>query len=311
MFNHLPPLKALRAFEAAARNGSFTEAAKELSLTQGAISYQIRILESSLGISLFKRSARQVNLTDAGQSLFHTTHRLFRELENEIHSIAPGKEQLILTVSVSTYFVTRWLSKRLGQFLNSHPEITIRLQHSVNDPDFTFKDVDLAIRWGDGSWPHGESEMLIPSPMIAVCSPQLMAGDNGLKQIDDLRQRTFLHDQEGNDGWAEWLAKAGLEALESGPGPVIVDPNVRLQSAIDGQGLVLANILILDEIDSGRLVEPYNIRLEGYGFHLHYTDSTKRRNAFLLFRQWLLNEAESFNLQVRQTSWSPQIQPDI
>ena len=297
MFNHLPPLKALRAFEAAARNSSFTEAAKELSLTQGAISYQVRQLESSLDFTLFQRSARQVNLTNAGQSLFRITHRFFRELEDEIHNIAPGKDQLILTVSVSTYFVTRWLSKRLGKFLNNPPEITIRLQHSVNDPGFAVEDVDLAIRWGDGNWSQSVSEMLIPSPMIAVCSPGLTSAGGGLKRIEDLRQQTFLHDQEGNDSWREWLTRAGLDELEAGPGPVIVDPNVRVQSAIDGQGLVLASILLIDDINSGQLVEPFNIRLEGYGFHLLYSESTKRRNAFSRFRTWLLDEARSFNLE--------------
>jgi DNA-binding transcriptional LysR family regulator len=271
MFNQLPPLKALRAFEAAARHGSFTTAAGELSLTQGAISYQVRNLESKLGITLFQRSARQVTLTPQGQSLYRTTHRLFRELEDEIHKIAPGKDQLILTVSVSTYFVTRWLSKRLGHFLNNHPEVTIRLQHSVNDPDFTVEDVDLAIRWGNGNWQQGESELLIPSPMMAVCAPGLMPSK---VELDDLRNQTFLHDQDST---------------------VIDDPNVRVQSAIDGQGLVLANSLLSDDIAAGRLVEPFDIRLEGYGFHLLYEPAARRRNAFQLFRQWLLQEAEQFN----------------
>lgn len=292
MFNQLPPLKALRAFEAAARHGSFTAAAGELSLTQGAISYQVRHLESKLGIALFQRSARQVTLTPQGQSLYRATHRLFRELEDEVHKIAPGKDQLILTVSVSTYFVTRWLSKRLGHFLNKHPEVTIRLQHSVNDPDFTVEDVDLAIRWGNGGWQQGESELLIPSPMMAVCAPDLMPGKAGLEV---LRHQTFLHDQDSTDGWREWLRQAGLDDMEAGRGPVIDDPNVRVQSAIDGQGLVLANNLLNDDIAAGRLIEPFAIRLEGYGFHLLYESTAKRRNAFQLFRQWLLQEAEQFN----------------
>ena len=213
MFNQLPPLKTLRAFEAAARHQSFTEAAIELSLTQGAISYQIRRLESHLNIPLFQRSARQVNLTSEGQSLFRTTHRLLRELEDEIHSIAPGKNQLILTVSVSTYFVTRWLSQRLGNFINNNPQITLRLQHSVNDPDFAVEEVDLAIRWGKGTWSGSESELLISSPMIALCSPKVVNGENPIRQLDDLRQQTFLHDQEGTDGWRDWLIKAGLDDL--------------------------------------------------------------------------------------------------
>ena len=253
------------------------------------------MLESKLGIDLFHRSTRQVRLTGSGKSLFRTTHRIFQELEEEVFRIVPMKEQLVLTVSVSTFFVTRWLSQRLGQFLNQHPEITIRLQHSVNDPDFTVEDVDLAIRWGDGNWPQSASEMIIPSPMMAVCSPQLKSIANGLSNIDDLRRQTFLHDQEGNDSWREWLALAGMAELDAGPGPVIVDPNVRVQSAIDGQGLVLANILLLDDIKSGRLIEPFDIQLEGYGFHLLYSESTKRRHAFSLFRRWLLQESESFN----------------
>jgi LysR family glycine cleavage system transcriptional activator len=294
MFKHLPPLKSLRAFEAAARVCSFTDAAKELSLTQGAISYQIRLLESSLGIELFLRSARQVSLTDAGHSLFRTTHRLFRELEDEIHSLAPSRDSLILTVSVSTYFVTRWLSKRLGRFINSHPEITIRLQHSVNDPDFTLEEVDLAIQWGIGIDSQSVSELLIPSPMIALCAPQLFDAGLDRANLDSLRQQTFLHDQESNDGWSEWLKMAGLGDLGAGSGPVILDPNVRIQSAIDGQGLVLANFLLFDDIAAGRLVEPFNVRLGGYGFHLLYAESAKKRSAFLLFRQWLLDEVELF-----------------
>ncbi|MDC1287621.1 LysR family transcriptional regulator, partial [Gammaproteobacteria bacterium] len=290
MFRQLPPLKSLRAFEVAARLGSFTDAAKELALTQGAISYQIKLLESSLGIELFVRSTRQVSLTDAGHSLFRTTHRLFRELEDEIHSLAPGKDSSVLTVSVSTYFVTRWLSKRLGKFINKYPQITIRLQHSVNDPDFTLEEVDLAIQWGTGN--DSQSELLIASPMIALCAPQLLDAGLDTTDFDSLRQQTFLHDQESNDGWVEWLEMAGLGDLGAGSGPVILDPNVRVQSAIDGHGLVLANILLCEDIAAGRLLEPYNVRLEGYGFHLLYAESIKKGSAFLLFRQWLLDEAE-------------------
>jgi LysR family glycine cleavage system transcriptional activator len=298
MFKQLPPLKALRAFEAAARHSSFTRAAMELSLTQGAISYQVRHLEADLGIALFKRSARQVSLTAEGQSLYRTTHRLFRELEDEIHHIAPGQDQLILTVSVSTYFVTRWLSQRLGDFLNRHPEITLRLQHSVNDPDFTVEDVDLAIRWGKGDWPGSESELLIPSPMFAVCSPGLIKGESPAARLQDLRRQTFLHDQESNDGWREWLLQAGLGDLDSGAGPVIIDPNVRVQSAIDGHGLVLANILLNEDIAARRLSKPFAIQLEGYGFHLLYTPAVKRLHAFQLFRKWLSRESTDFNLEI-------------
>jgi LysR family glycine cleavage system transcriptional activator len=298
MFKQLPSLKALRAFEAAARHSSFTRAAMELSLTQGAISYQIRRLEAELGIALFLRSARQVSLTAEGQSLYRTTHRLFRELEDEIHHIAPGQDELILTISVSTFFVTRWLSKRLGNFLNQHPEITLRLQHSVNDPDFTVEKVDLAIRWGKGDWAGSESDLLISSPMFAVCSPELIKGDSATARLEDLRGQTFLHDQESNDGWREWLQQAGLGDLDAGAGPVIIDPNVRVQSAIDGHGLALANILLNEDITARRLSKPFATQLEGYGFHLLYTPAVKRLRAFQLFREWLLRECADFNAQL-------------
>jgi LysR family glycine cleavage system transcriptional activator len=299
MFKHLPSLKALRAFEAAARHSSFTRAAMELSLTQGAISYQVRHLEAELGIALFKRSARQVRLTAEGQSLYRTTHRLLRELEDEIHHIAPGQDQLILTVSVSTFFVTRWLSKRLGNFLNSYPEITLRLQHSVNDPDFAVEDVDLAIRWGKSDWPDSESELLIPSPMFAVCSPKLIKGDSPAARLEELRGQIFLHDQDSNDSWREWLRQAGLSELDAGDGPVIIDPNVRVQSAIDGHGLVLANILLNEDITAERLIKPFGTQLEGYGYHLLYTPAVNRLRAFQLFRKWLLQECADFNAQLR------------
>lgn len=294
MFNRLPSLKALRTFEAAARNGSFTQAAKELSLTQGAVSYQVRRLESELNLALFHRSTRRVTLTLEGQSLYRTTNRLFRELEEEIHNISPSTDQLMLTISVSTYFVTRWLSKRLGNFLTRHPNITIRLQHSVNDPGFDLEEVDMAIRWGNGNWPGSKAELLIPSPMIALCAPRLVDSEIPIKQLGDLRYQVFLHDQDNNDGWREWLSKAGLSDLGPGPGPVIVDPNVRVQSAIDGQGLVLANRLLYEDIDKGRLVEPFDIRLEGYGFYLVQAEKSARLHAFQLFHQWLRDEARMY-----------------
>ena len=294
MFEHLPPLKTLRAFEAAARLGSFTAAARELSLTQGAISYQVRRLEASLELALFRRQVRQVTLTAAGKSLFRTTHRLLRELEDEVHRIAPRQQPLLLTVSVSTFFVTRWLSRRLGHFLNAQPRLTLRLQHSVNDPDFSIEAVDLAIRWGKGDWPGVVSELLIPSPMMALAAPRLAHGEMPLRTPQDLRGHSFLHDQQGNDGWREWLALAGLADLDAGPGPEIIDPNVRVQSAIDGHGLLLANRLLDEDIERGLLVEPFDIRLEGYGFYLVYAAEAKRRKAFQLFRDWLLREAGDF-----------------
>ena len=286
MFDQLPPLKALRAFESAARHQSFTKAAQELSLTQGAISYQIKQLEEKLNASLFHRNIRQVTLTKAGHKLFRVTHHIFKELQDEVAAISPSQSPMVLTIAVSTFFATRWLSNRLGGFLLRHPEVALRLQHSVNDPDFSLDDVDLAIRWGRGDWPGIESELLFTSSMIALCSPLLIDGPNPIKTLDNLKQHVFLHDQPGNDAWREWLAKAGLKDLGEGSGPLITDPNVRIQSAIDGHGLVLANQLLHEDIEQNRLIAPFDIQLEGFGYYLLYTKTSERRAAFTLFRQW-------------------------
>ena len=285
MFQHLPSIKALQAFEAAARLGSFNAAATELSVTPGAVSYQIKQLESSLESPLFYRRTRQVELTDAGTRLYRTVHRLFQELKSEIERITPERKEAQLTVSVTTYFVTRWLSPRLGKFLTAHPDITIRLQHSVNDPDFTVEDADVAIRWGDGEWNDSRlvgsnSELLFNLPMMAVCSPKLMTGNKAIKKPDDIGQHVLLKDQPGIDCWPEWLQLAGVEANETNTRADIVDPNVRIQSAIDGHGLVLANPLLDSDIQSGSLSEPFDIRLHGYGYYLLSTPQAAKSSAF-------------------------------
>ncbi|MFK7854628.1 MAG: LysR substrate-binding domain-containing protein [Granulosicoccus sp.] len=289
MFQHLPSLKALRAFEAAARHSSFSAAAEELAVSPGAISYQIKQLESNLETLLFQRRIRQVKLTAAGEQFFSTVHRQFRELDATIAQISPAQPSSTLTVSVSTYFVTRWLSSRLGHFLSAHPDITVRLQHSVNDPDFVMEKTDIAIKWGNGNWPNSQSELLIEMPMIAVCSPKLKHVGAGLNTVADLQRHHLLRDQEGTDYWAEWLQLANAENVLAS-GAVIVDPNVRVQAAIDAQGVILANPLLRSTIESGQLYEPFSIRLNGYGYYLVCTHQAGENKIYNIFRNWLMEE---------------------
>ncbi len=293
-FKKIPSLKALHAFEAAARHCSFTLAASELSLSQGAISYQVKQLEAGLGSTLFHRRTRQVELTPAGKALFRAVHRLFAELDDEISRIFPERADTRLTVAVTTYFVTRWLSPRLGKFLNSHHGFTLQIQHSVNDPNFSLEDVDLAIRWGDGRFPGSESELLLEMPMFVVCAPALIERAGGLGRTEYLLQQTLLRDQEDIDYWPQWLRAAGLAATQLAEAPVIVDPNVRVQSAVDGHGLVLANPLVQAEIDAGRLVEPFDIRLRGYGYYLIWSHNTRQGEPLRLFRDWLHDEVQAY-----------------
>lgn len=289
MFTHLPSLKALRAFESAARHSSFTAAADELAVSPGAISYQIKQLEDSLSTSLFHRRIRQVELTLTGQQLFQTVHKVYRELDATITDIAPARTESTLNVSVSTYFVTRWLSSRLATFLHSNIDLNVRLQHSVNDPDFTIEGTDIAIKWGNGDWPGCQSEPLIMLPMMALCSPDIMQGEHPLESVTDLQHHSLLRDQISTDYWAEWLQLAGAADL-SPNAAVIIDPNVRVQAAIDAQGVILANPLLQSTIDSGLLCEPFDIRLTGYGYHIVCSDSAREHRGYRLFRDWLMQE---------------------
>ena len=296
MKSNLPPLKPLRAFEAAARHGSFKSAAEELLVTQGAISYQIQNLESWLGVRLFKRETRRVSLTPQGDQFFRAVTNAFKTIAEGVGQIQPAKRTGILTVSVSTFFATRWLSQRLGRFMNQYPGITVRLQHSVNDPDFSVDDVDLAVRWGRGKWRDCHANLLFDSPMVALCSPDLITGESSSASRLQLKDQIFLHDQPGNDSWKEWLEIAGHPEMEGGTGPLITDPNVRVQSAIDGHGMVLANRLLAPEIAEKLLVEPFPIRLEGMGFYLVHQKGAPVVDAVERFKEWILREAAEAEL---------------
>ena len=148
MKHHLPPLDGLKAFEAAARHLSFTLAADELCISKGAVSYQIRKLEEHIQSTLFRRSVRQVYLTDAGQSLLQTTAHLFQELGDTLSRLQGENQQAGVTVAATTYVAARWLSSRISQFNELNPGVGLLLQHSVNSADFKLSDVDIAIRWG-------------------------------------------------------------------------------------------------------------------------------------------------------------------
>ena len=204
-----------------------------------------------------------------------------------------SKNKHILTISVSTFFATRWLSKRLGEFLSANPDITIRLQHSVNNPDFMVDDVDMGIRWGNGDFPNCHAEKILSMPMKAYCSPKLLKGKNAIKKLSDLKKQTFLRDQIGNDFWQEWLEKAGLSDISTAEGPVIVDPNVRIQSAIDAHGILMANPMLQDEIDRAELVELFgDIQLQGYGFYLIYKEQEYQSHALSVFSDWLIEQSK-------------------
>ncbi|MGI9500119.1 MAG: LysR family transcriptional regulator, partial [Geminicoccaceae bacterium] len=225
----------LRFFHAAARHLSFSKAATELNLTKGAISYQISRLEQDLGFSLFVRKHRALALTEKGHRLWHVSEVAFRDLEREIEALreaVPGRT----TIGMSTYFASRWLSPRLMTFTADHPKFGLRLQPLVDLVDLQAHGIDMAIRWGRGDWTDLEIEPLFACPAFPTAGSSIARrlAEIGLETM--LPDLILLHDRDDSDAWQDWHEAAGFPYRTTQGDLVIPDPNVRVQSVIDGQG---------------------------------------------------------------------------
>ncbi len=298
MKHHLPSLDSLKVFESAARQLSFSLAAQELCITKGAVSYQIRKLEDSLDCALFRRSTRQVFLTNAGQQLLRSTQYLFDGLTRTLDQIKPADSSHDVYVGATTYVALRWLSPRLSGFSERHPEVSILLQHSVNSEQFRLQDVDFIIRWEPLAGARKRGFLLeLPMPLFPVCSPSLLQRFNypsareSLDAVDitdpELVSIPLLCEDRPLDLWQLWYGKQA-RALAN-PRRIIADANVRTQAAIDGQGWTLADAMMQRELDSGALVAPFKHRLDGYGYAIQtYPGRFVNQNALAL-RQWLID----------------------
>ena len=300
MKHHLPSLDALKVFEAAARHLSFSLAAQELCLTKGAVSYQIRKLEDSLDCALFRRAVRQVYLTEAGQQLLQTAQQLFAELDRTLERIAPADSGTDVTIGATTYVATRWLLPRIAEFNERHPEISILLQHSVNDDDFRLQEVDFAIRWCAMEDQNRRSRPLeMPMSLYPVCSPRLLERAAGLGSdarlaADALAQAPLdatplLCEVRNFDLWDAWYSDG--ERPMPNPRRYIADSNVRAQAAIDGLGWTLADAMMQVEIDRGQLVSPFARSLDGYGYALQVAPGRYVNQGAAELRNWLIEQA--------------------
>ena len=293
MPHRLPPLNALRAFEVAGRYLSFTRAAEELHVTQAAISHQIKTLEDHLGIRLFQRRPRKLLLTEAGQTLLPVLYEAFKQISETIEGLSETIEGNILTVSLRPYFAAKWLTPRLGRFWQQHASIHLRLHHTIQAIDFVREDVDMAVWWGRGDWRNVQSEVLLNAELSPVCSPALLTGVHALYTSADLRYHTLLHEENYFD-WSQWLAKAGVHDVDLHHGLIIDDSNVRLQAAIDGQGVALGCFpLISDDIAAGKLVRLFDLSLDEFAYYIVYPVGALNNTKVKAFRNWLLEEVDA------------------
>jgi len=287
---HLPSTTALRAFEASARLLNFTQAAAELNLTQGAISHQIRELETLLANRLFERHARGLALTEAGQRYLPYAREALERLRAGAAALARERGPRVLTVTLSPNFASKWLVPRLGDFLAAHPEIDLRISASRHHVDFAGEDIDLAVRHGTGDWPHLHVTRLCPEWIFPVCSPALLPGPATVEPTALLRL-TLLHDRERGP-WQRWLAACGL-AVEELQGPVYSDTSLAIDAASAGQGVALArSALAALDLAGGRLRRPVVEALPApFAYWIVCPKASAERPAIRQFRDWLLRQA--------------------
>ena len=294
----IPPLNALRAFEAAGRHLSFSQAAGELHVTPGAISQQIRALEDSLEVKLFKRMNRTIVLTDAGQLFLPLISSGFEQFHEAVTLVRGRRSEGPLTITSAPSFMGKWLIPRLARFKALHPQIDVRIDTSDRLVDFEHEDIDVGIRFGNGEYPELETEYLFSFDLIPVCSPDLLQRDGGLKTVADLKNHTLLHSNyfdidPGWPDWSMWLKVVGADDVDAEHGIYFNQSDLLFQAALDGQGVaLLANVMAEPEIAAGRLVQPFATRLPvKMNYHLVTSPQKAKIAKVAAFREWVLAES--------------------
>jgi LysR family transcriptional regulator, glycine cleavage system transcriptional activator len=301
MLRRLPPLNALKAFEAAARHESFTRAAEELCVTQGAVSHQVKALELELGIKLFNRERQRLIITEAGREYLTVLREAFDRIAVGTERLVQRQTSGVLTVSTSPDFAAKWLVNRLGRFAEAHPSIDLRISATLHHVDFAREDVDLAVRHGDGSWAGLDVARLSTEQLFAVCSPKLLEGRQRLSKPADVLKFPLLHLDDRKD-WAKWFEAAGIVDAELSHGPVLNRASMVIDAAVDGQGVALARTTLAAwDLINGRLVRPFaeTLRLsKTYWIICPKVTSTLPK--IVTFREWLLAEATRDSRQLQQ-----------
>ncbi|NHB88033.1 transcriptional regulator GcvA [Photorhabdus tasmaniensis] len=293
MSKRLPPLNALRVFDAAARHLSFTKAAEELFVTQAAVSHQMKSLEDFLGLKLFRRRNRSLLLTEEGQSYYLDIKEIFTSINEATRKLQARSAKGALTVSLSPSFAIQWLVPRLSSFNFAYPGIDVRIQAVDREEDKLADDVDVAIFYGRGNWPGLRTDRLYAEYLLPVCAPSLLTGENPLKTPADLAHYMLLHDSSRRD-WQAYIRQLDMQQqINVQQGPIFSHSAMVIQAAVHGQGIALANnVMARTEIDAGRLVCPFNdVLVSKNAFYLVCHDNQVELGKIAAFRQWVLAQA--------------------
>lgn len=311
MSERLPPLNALRAFEAAARHRSFKRAAQELFVTPAAISQQVKALEDYLGVELFRRLTRAIELTPAAEAMLPKLHEGFDCFAAGLAQARRAEERGRIAVEAPPNFVARWLVPRLRSFAASHPQFDLRIIGTLRaidnpeaeapaDPGRGDAEAQVAVRYGLGDYPDAVVDLLFRPVYVPVCSPKLLGRGPPLHKPADLKHHILIHDDsspgdEERPGWEEWLAIAGAKGVDASRGPRFSNASLAHEAAIDGLGVALALRPLVDsDIEEGRLVVPIERTVPtNFAYYLVTPETLIQHPAAATFRRWLKAQAEA------------------
>jgi LysR family glycine cleavage system transcriptional activator len=303
MARRLPPLNALRAFEAVARHLSITGAADELGVTPGAVSQSVKALEEYLGRPLMSRTPRGLVLSEAAAAALPALREGFDRLEEGAQRLTGPERGGRLTVSVAPSFAAKWLAPRLADFNAAFPDIDVQIHASMGLANFEGEGVDLAIRYGAGKWPGMEATLLLREEVTPVCAHRI-ADEIGAPA--DLAKFTLIHDDssladESCPDWAMWLKAAGVTSVDASRGPRFNQSNLALEAAIGGRGIVLAKrALAQADLDSGRLVAPFAIHTPiEFAYWIAHPPGRARSRPARRFIEWALQQAKDYEALVQ------------
>ena len=305
MRRSLPPLNSLRAFEATARNLSFSKAAQELHVTPAALSHQIRGLEELLGLKLFHRRARSIELTEAARLIYPGIHTGFESIREAVDRLDRANQDRVLLVSSTPGLTAKWLVPRLYKFLALHPEIETRITASVSYANFTTDDVDIGIRLSSGVHPDLYVEKLSDEWLLPLCSPRLLDGEHPLRRPEDLKHFPLIQvDLPGIvPTWADWMRMAGVDGIDSARGLRLNVADHALDAASEGMGVVLAYKMVASrDIALNRLVVPFGpeIQLPGRAYHFVCARGQEKRAPIKAFRDWVFAEMQETHEALRK-----------
>lgn len=282
------PLSALRAFEAAARLGSFKAAAEELAVTPTAISHQIRGLEEQSGVALFERQVRRVTLTEAGAQLYPILRDGFDAFQSALERLTQPRRRPQVVISATNAFTVKWLVPRVADFRQRHPGIDLQLQASDDIVDLRSTAVDIAIRYGRGPYPSLVAEPLFQDHFAPVANPRL-----GVRSIEDLSRVPLIcfdwkRAQPENPTWERWLAAAGIEGFSPAGQLRFSDEGHAIQAAVAGHGIALVSqALVAEELTAGHLEQPFGPVIDGHTYHVAVSSERAPSASAVAAMEWL------------------------